>query len=95
MTKHCTRVISMLMTAVALVVFGGAFTRAQQPPAPGQPVGAQGPGGGRGGPQPPKNMQVLTDVPPDQIQLTMQYIASSLGVQCTYCHGQGQNDSVQ
>ena len=38
-------------------------------------------------------MQVLKDIPPDQIQLTMQYIAASLGVQCNYCHVQGQNDS--
>jgi hypothetical protein len=36
---------------------------------------------------------VLKDVPPDQINLTMQYIAASLGVQCNYCHVQGQNDS--
>jgi photosynthetic reaction center cytochrome c subunit len=64
---------------------------AQQPP-PGPPPG-QGPGGGRGGPQPPKNIQVLKDVPPDQIGLTMQYIAAALGVQCNYCHVQGQNDS--
>ena len=54
---------------------------------------APGPGGGRGGPQPPKNIQVLKDVPLDELQLTMQYIAASLGVQCTYCHVQGQNDS--
>ena len=29
---------------------------------------------------------------PDQLRLTMQYIAASLGVQCNYCHVQGQND---
>src|SRR6185436_12985713 len=34
----------------------------------------------------------LKDVPADQLQLTMQYIAASLGVQCNYCHVQGQND---
>jgi len=54
-----------------------------------RPAGQQGPPGG----QPPKNIQVLKDVPPDQIGLTMQYIAASLGVQCNYCHVQGQNDS--
>lgn len=58
---------------------------------PGPPPQAAGPGGGRGA-QPPKNLQVLKDVPPDQLQLTMQYIAASLGVQCNYCHVQGQND---
>jgi photosynthetic reaction center cytochrome c subunit len=71
---------------------GRTDLRAQQPPAP-QPPGPQGapqPGGGRGGP--PKNIQVLKDVPQDQLQLTMQYIAASLGVPCSYCHVQGQND---
>ncbi len=63
---------------------------AQQPPSPAP---GQAPGGGRGGPQPPKNIQVLKDVPPDQIGLTMQYIAAALGVQCNYCHVQGRNDS--
>jgi hypothetical protein len=67
--------------------------RAQQPapaPQPPAPQGAPQPGGGRGGP--PKNIQVLKDVPQDQLNLTMQYISSSLGVPCSYCHVQGQND---
>ena len=81
-----------IAAAVAVLLFPGAYgagVRAQQPPAqPPQPQGA--PGGGRGGP--PKNLQVLKDVSPDQLQLTMQYIAASLGVQCNFCHVQGQND---
>jgi hypothetical protein len=60
--------------------------------AQGTPPQGPPPGGGRGGPPLPKNLQVLKDVPPDQLQLTMQYIAASLGVQCNYCHVQGQND---
>lgn len=72
--------------AVAVGPTGG---QAQQPAvgaaqAPGQP-----PGGGRGG---PRNIQVLKDVPQDQILLTMQYISAALGVPCNYCHVQGQND---
>ncbi len=77
-----------------------AALRAQGPPAPGQPApaapgqaapaGAPQAGGGRGGP--PKNIQILKDVPQDQLNLTMQYISSSLGVPCSYCHVQGQND---
>jgi hypothetical protein len=79
---------------LAVSVFGRGGVSAQQPPAaPPQgapaPSAPQGPGGGRG----PRNIQVLKDVPPDQINLTMQYIAASLGVQCNYCHVQGQNDS--
>ncbi len=33
-----------------------------------------------------KNIQVLKDVPADQIIPTMQFIASSLGVECDFCH---------
>jgi photosynthetic reaction center cytochrome c subunit len=36
---------------------------------------------------------VLKDVPPDQWQLVMQYVAASLGVQCNYCHVMGDNAS--
>ena len=93
--RNLGRVSIAAMTA-ALLLIAAARTgvSAQQPPQ-GPPPGAQqppGPGGGRGGPQQPKNIQVLKDVPLDQLQLTMQYIAASLGVQCNYCHVQGQND---
>jgi photosynthetic reaction center cytochrome c subunit len=82
MVRVCAR--ALVLTATLHVVFAGsAGPFAQQPPPPA----AQAPG------QPPKNIQVLKDVPPDQIMLTMQYIAASLGVQCNYCHVQGQNDS--
>lgn len=33
-----------------------------------------------------KNIQVLKDVPSDQLIPAMQFITSSLGVQCSYCH---------
>ena len=33
-----------------------------------------------------KNVQVLKDVPSDQLIPAMQFITSSLGVQCSYCH---------
>ena len=86
--------LSIAVLAATLV--GSVASRngihAQQPPAPAGQAPGQPPGGGRGGPQPPKNIQVLKDVPPDQLMLTMQYIAASLGVQCNYCHVQGQND---
>jgi len=77
--------IAGLMTLVA----GRDGSHAQQPPVPAPQAPAQAPGGGRGG---PRNIQVLKDVPQDQILLTMQYISASLGVQCNYCHVQGQND---
>jgi photosynthetic reaction center cytochrome c subunit len=80
------------LSAALLLSVAGRGIYAQQPPAQAPQAPGQPPGGGRGGPQLPKNLQVLKDVPPDQLQLTMQYIAASLGVQCVYCHVQGQND---
>lgn len=86
------RVRTLIAALTTCLVVSIAAPSAQQPPAPAPQVPGQPPGGGRGGPQPPKNIQVLKDVPVDQLMLTMQYIAASLGVQCNYCHVQGQND---
>ena len=88
--RNLGRLSIAALTAGLLVSVAGIH--AQQPPAPAAQAPGQPPGGGRGGPQPPKNIQVLKDVPPDQLMLTMQYIAASLGVQCNHCHVQGQND---
>jgi hypothetical protein len=93
--RHFGRFSITATTALLLLIFlaarGGLSAQAPQGPPTGAPQPA-GPGGGRGGPQQPKNLQILKDIPLDQLQLTMQYIAASLGVQCNYCHVQGQND---
>jgi hypothetical protein len=39
-----------------------------------------------------KNIQVLNEVPAEQIPVTMRLITTSLGVQCSFCHVQGAND---
>jgi hypothetical protein len=89
--------VATLTTALMLSLAGRAGVSAQQPPPPA-PQGAQPPQGppggqgGRGGFQ-LRNVQVLKDVPPDQFQLVMQYVAASLGVQCNYCHVMGDNAS--
>ena len=89
--RNLGRVSIAVMTA-ALLFIAGARTGISAQQRRARRGAQQPPGGGRGGPQPPKNIQVLKDVPLDQLQLTMQYIAASLGVQCNYCHVQGQND---
>jgi photosynthetic reaction center cytochrome c subunit len=33
-----------------------------------------------------KNIQVLTDVPADQLDLTMRYVVAATGIQCSGCH---------
>ena len=39
-----------------------------------------------------KNIQVLKDVPADQLIPSMQFIANSLGVECDFCHVEGAFD---
>jgi len=39
-----------------------------------------------------KNIQVLKDIPADQLIPTMQFIAGSLGVECEFCHVEHQMD---
>ncbi|MGA7400632.1 MAG: photosynthetic reaction center cytochrome c subunit family protein, partial [Candidatus Sulfotelmatobacter sp.] len=36
-----------------------------------------------------KNIQVLKDIPADQLIPAMQFITASLGVECEFCHVQG------
>jgi hypothetical protein len=84
------RFLTRLSLAIATAVLLGLPTRpaAQQPPpgpVPGGPPQTAG--------QRYKNLQILEDIPADQLMQTMQYVAASLGVQCNHCHVQGQNDS--
>ena len=52
--------------------------RAQQP-APAAPTGPMAP-------ERYKNIQVMIDVPADQVDLTMRYIVAATGIQCVGCH---------
>ncbi|MGO9262066.1 MAG: c-type cytochrome [Bryobacteraceae bacterium] len=51
-----------------------------QPPQEGQKKG-----GGRA-PEPPKNLKILK---PEEVRATMRSFTQALGVQCTFCHVQG------
>ena len=100
--RHFVRLSIGVLAATLVGSFAGrsdvsaqqpAITPAGQAPQGGQPPqGPPGGPGGRGGFQ-LRNVQVLKDVPQDQWQLVMQYIAASLGVQCNYCHVMGDNAS--
>lgn len=82
---------SALVIALVAVLLG---VRAQNPPqAASQAGGAQNATPGVGAPAAPKtasqqfkNIQVLKDVPADQLIPAMQFITASLGVDCEYCH---------
>ncbi len=79
------------LTAVtfAAVLAAAVGLRAQgqggPPPAPPKP--------GQLAPDYFKNIKVLKKVPADQLRTQMEYFTASLGVQCNFCHVQGQFDS--
>src|SRR2546426_4822294 len=45
--------------------------------------------GGRSAAEAYQNIQVLKDIPADQLVPAMQFITYSLGVECSYCHVEG------
>ncbi len=67
--------VSLALAASLLPALLGA--RAQAPQAGGLPKTAS---------QQFKNIQVLKDIPADQLIPSMQFITASLGVDCEYCH---------
>lgn len=64
--------------------------------APQNPPAAAAPGSGAPAPKTAaeqfKNIQVLKDIPADQLIPAMQFITASLGVECEFCHVQGAFD---
>src|SRR5215510_12048917 len=66
---------AFLVVLAVLSAFIGA--RAQNPPPPSSTKTAA---------QEFKNIQVLKDIPADQLIPSMQFITASLGVECEYCH---------
>jgi photosynthetic reaction center cytochrome c subunit len=69
---------AVLVAATALI----AGKPAQAPPASGPKTAVQA----------FKNIQVLKDIPADQLIPSMQFIANSLGVECDFCHVEGAFD---
>src|SRR5256885_11432214 len=75
MRKHSSAFACTFLLAVALLT-ASLSARAQNPP-PGAPKTAA---------QSFKNIQVMKDVPAEDIIPAMQFVSASLGVECTYCH---------
>ncbi len=71
----------LAIIAAAGVALAVAGLHAQAPAAPQAPTGPLAP-------EKYKNIQVLTDVPADQLELTMQYFGQATGIQCQGCHVQ-------
>ena len=82
--------IRLVIAILATVGVGTLTLRAQggqggPPPAPPKP--------GQLAPEYYKNIKTLTKLPADQLRTQMEYFTASLGVQCNFCHVQGQFDS--
>jgi photosynthetic reaction center cytochrome c subunit len=104
MSSHVRRVLISLAGASLLAGIAVRADQAPSPqasapqaPAPQAPQGRGGPGSSP--PRPPrpgetageyyKNIKVLKDIPATDLPPTMQFIAASLGVQCSFCHVTG------
>lgn len=70
------------VVACLLIAFCFAFAKSQKPEEAAPKTAAQQ----------FKNIQVLKDIPANQLIPTMQFIAASLGVECDFCHVRGAFD---
>ena len=84
-----TRIIRAAIVCVVLSLIATVAIRAQQPPAP-QAAAPTGPLA----PEKFKNIQVLKEVPADQLDLLMRYFTAATGFQCQTCHVRDQATGV-
>jgi len=82
------RPLVVLSVALPFLVVGVRAQQAQR--GGGQPAAPQGPMA----PEKYKNIKVLTDVPADQLDLTMRYVSAAVGMNCTNCHVRDQATGV-
>jgi photosynthetic reaction center cytochrome c subunit len=78
--------VCVAVLSAGLAVGYGQSGAPQAPPAQAQTPGAADAPKPKVSEEVFKNIQVLKGVPVDQWQATMQYMASSLGVECNFCH---------
>ncbi len=88
MNRKTVKTVAALFGFAAALTFAIAGGQAQSAPpqapaAPSKPKLTQ---------EQFKNIQVLKDLPAEQLIPTMQFIAASLGVECEFCHVQGAFD---
>ena len=84
-----TRIVRAAIACVVLSLLATVAIRAQQPPA-AQAAAPNGPLA----PEKFKNIQVLKEVPADQLDLLMRYFTAATGFQCQTCHARDQATGV-
>jgi hypothetical protein len=72
-----TFLVGMAAIVLSTILVGGARTQSAAAAGPKTAV------------QQFKNIQVLKDIPADQLIPAMQFITASLGVECEFCHVEG------
>lgn len=77
----------LLRTGIALALLGTADSSVSQTPS-ANPWSAEGKTAGEAF----KNIEVLKEIPANQLIPAMQFITYSLGVECSYCHVEGALD---
>lgn len=77
------KVLGLIACLLTIIVIIGSSSA--QPQQASQSAPASGP---KTAAQQFKNIQVLKDIPADQLIPTMQFVAASLGVECEFCHVQ-------
>jgi len=84
-----TLFVSSALLFCFTATFLGARAQNQNPPRAASSTGSaqnSAPAAPKTASQQFKNIQILKDVPADQIIPAMQFISASLGVECEYCH---------
>jgi hypothetical protein len=71
-------VFTGILALLTVIGLGAQGQGPQRPPKPGETAGEYF-----------KNIKILKDLPAEQLQPTMQFIAASLGVNCDHCHVRG------
>src|SRR5271154_1517009 len=81
-------VVGGIALGAVLLMSGGLLANPQAPAATAAPA----PNAVKTASEQYKNIQVLKDIPGDQLVPAMQFMTASLGVECEYCHVHGAFD---
>ncbi len=83
------RRLGAIVGMLAVLAVGGIVIRSAKAQSPSAAAPASGASAPKKAVEQFKNIQVLKDIPADQLIPAMQFITASLGVECEFCHVEG------
>jgi len=86
------RGVACVAAAGAGIVLAGTMIATEAHPSQSQPASASAP---QPAGQKYKNLQVLKDIPADDLVPSMQFITAALGVECGFCHVEGTDKRLE